>query len=75
MSLENKVTDILRIVDKIEKAGEQAVKEMLFEIEINDETAQKIIEFITRKENIISYLEGLNIENEKYLNSDFLLNT
>jgi len=66
LNLEDKITDILRIVDKIEKAGEQAVKEMLSELEINEEIANRIIEFITTKENIISYLEELKIENEKF---------
>ena len=66
LELEEKVTDILRIVDKIDKVGKDAVTEMLEELEISKEIANKIVEFISKKENIIEYLETLNIEDETF---------
>ena len=64
LGLSEKVTDILRIVDKIDKAGKDSIVEMLKEIGIEEEKTNKIIEFITTKENVVSYLKSLNIENE-----------
>ena len=66
LALEDKVIDILRIVDKIEKVGKETVKEMLEEIGVEPKKAEKMIEFITTKENIIPYLESLEIENENF---------
>ena len=64
--MSEKVTDILRIVDKIDKAGKDSIVEMLKEIGIEEEKTNKIIEFITTKENVVSYLKSLNIENELF---------
>ena len=66
LGLSEKVTDILRIVDKIDKAGKDSIVEMLKEIGIEEEKTNKIIEFITTKENVVSYLKSLNIENELF---------
>ena len=67
LGLSEKITDILRIVDKIDKAGKDSVMEMLEEIGIENEKARKIIEFITTKENVVSYLKSLDIENEAFI--------
>ena len=66
LNLNEKITDILRIVDKIDKAGKDKIVEMLKEIEINNEQIDKIIEFIMTKTNVIDYLKSLNIENELF---------
>lgn len=66
LGLEEKITDILRIVDKIEKVGKETIKEMLTDLEVKEEKADQIIEFISTKENVISYLESLKIEDEKF---------
>ena len=66
LGLSEKVTDILRIVDKIDKAGKDSIVEMLKEIGIEEGKTNKIIEFITTKENVVSYLKSLNIENELF---------
>ena len=65
---ENSV-DIMRIIDKIEKIGEDKVKEELRELKLTEKNIEKIIEFIgiqgTTDEKI-SALENLKIENETY---------
>ena len=66
LELEDKITDILRIVDKIEKVGKETVSEMLEELGVSKEQASKIVEFISTKENVIEFLKGLNIENELF---------
>lgn len=67
LGLSEKIIDILRIVDKIDKAGKDSVMEMLEEIGIENEKARKIIEFVTTKENVVSYLKSLDIENEAFI--------
>ena len=66
LGLSDKVTDVLRIVDKIDKIGKDEVFEILKEMEIDSEKVSKIIDFITTKENIIEYLNSLKIENELF---------
>ena len=65
---ENSV-EILRIIDKIEKIGKQAVIEELEKINVSKESIDKIIEFIeisgTSKEKI-EKLKSLGIENETF---------
>ncbi len=61
--------EILRIIDKIEKIGKEAVVEEFEKIGVNSEQINKIIEFIeiegTTNEKL-EKLEKLNIENETY---------
>ena len=65
---ENSV-EILRIIDKIEKIGKQAVIEELEKIDVSKESINKIIEFIeisgTSKEKI-EKLKELKINNETF---------
>ena len=65
---ENSV-EILRIIDKIEKIGKQAVIEELEKIEVSKQAIEKIIDFIeiagTSKEKI-EKLKELEIENETF---------
>ena len=62
-------TQILRIIDKIEKIGKQAVIEELKKIDVSEDAIEKIIEFIeisgTSKEKI-EKLKNLNISNETF---------
>ena len=64
LNLQNEITDILRIIDKIDKIGLDNVKNELIELNINN--VDKIIEFISIKDNVIEELEKLNIENESF---------
>lgn len=62
--------EIMRIIDKIDKIGETAVKEELSKLGISEDTVQTIVEFIKINGNSdekIEKLETLGIENEIYL--------
>ncbi len=62
-------TDILRIIDKIEKIGKEAVIKELQDLNIEEKSVQKIIDFITTKgtsDEKIQMLESLDIDNKTY---------
>ncbi len=62
-------TEILRIIDKIEKIGKEAVIEELRKIDVKQEQIDAIINFIEIKgssDEKIEQLEKLGIENETY---------
>ena len=69
LGLKENLSDILRIIDKLEKIGEEAVVECLKELNIDNKKISDIISFMkidgTSKE-IISALENLNISNENF---------
>ena len=68
LELQEKASDILRIIDKIEKVGEDVVLEMLDEIEVDREKSLKILELMNIKgdtDKKIKKLEKLN----KYKNA------
>ena len=69
LNLQNKASDVLRIIDKLEKIGVEEVKEELKELSIADDQIEKIIEFISingsNKEKLKT-LEDLNIDNELF---------
>ena len=67
LELEERITDILRTVDKIDKVGKKVVTEMLEELGIETDKANKIVEFVSIKENVIEFLESLNIEDETFV--------
>ncbi len=70
LNLEEKVSDILRIIDKLEKIGNEAVIECLEELGIDSEKINRILKFIEIDGNckgIIKALENLKIENEEFL--------
>ena len=67
LELEDRITDILRTVDKIDKVGKETVTEMLEELGVSSEKATKIVEFISTKENVIEFLESLNIQDETFV--------
>ena len=63
-------TEILRIIDKIEKIGKDAVIEELKKLNVKDEQINKIISFIEitgSSDKKIEKLENLGITNETYL--------
>lgn len=65
---ENSV-DIMRIIDKIEKIGEDNVKRELRELNILEDNIEKIIKFIQidgTTDEKLNELENLKIENETY---------
>lgn len=69
LNLENKASDILRIIDKLEKIGIEEVKKELRLLSINDEVIEKIISFIEIKgtnEEVISSLRNLGIASALY---------
>ena len=64
-----KAADILRIIDKIEKIGKEAVIEELRKIEISEDSIEKIMQFIAIEGNTeekIEKLERLDIQNETF---------
>ncbi|MGN1318635.1 MAG: histidine--tRNA ligase [Lachnospirales bacterium] len=69
LGLEDKVSDILRNIDKIDKIGKENVIECLKELGISDDKIESIISFITIKgtdKEKIEALKELNINNEKF---------
>ena len=69
LNLQEKSTDVLRIIDKIEKIGEEKVKEELIRNEISDNSANTIINFIKiqgNKQEKIEKLEKLQIKSETF---------
>ena len=65
---ENSV-EIMRIIDKIEKIGEDRVKAELRELELTDESIKQIIDFIKidgTTDEKLQKLKALGIENEVY---------
>ena len=69
LELTDKATEILRIIDKIDKIGKDAVIEELEKIEVNKEAINKIMEFIAiegTSDEKLQKLKELKIENETY---------
>ena len=69
LNLTDKITDILRIIDKIEKIGEEEVKNELTELSLNEEQIRKTLNFIkiegTNQEKL-EVLKNMNIEDEMF---------
>ncbi len=60
LDLSDKITDILRIVDKLEKIGNEEVKKELSSLEIDNKNIEKILEFINIKGSNEEILSKLN---------------
>lgn len=70
LELKEKISDILRIIDKLEKIGEEAVIECLKELNIDNEKISNIISFMKidgTSEQIITKLRNLNILNDDFV--------
>lgn len=66
----NNTKEILREIDKIDKIGEEKVKENLLDLNLSQEQVQKILSFIKisgTTDEKIEQLEKLNIKNETFL--------
>lgn len=69
LNLSENATDILRIIDKIDKIGSENVKKELLEIVNDEDKINKIMNFISIKgsnKEIIISLRNLNIEDEMF---------
>ena len=69
MSLTEKASDILRVIDKIDKIGSEAVEEELAKIEINKASIQAIMQFISIKgsqDEVLAKVNELNIQNDSF---------
>ena len=68
LEVDNK-TDIMRIIDKLEKIGAESVKEELSNLNLTEEKINKILTFIAiegTNEEKLSALKSLNIENNLF---------
>ncbi len=69
LDLTEKTTDILRIIDKIDKIGAENVAQELKELGLNDQQIKTILEFISIQGTntaIIEKLKSLNISNDLF---------
>ena len=69
LDLTDKITDILRIIDKMEKIGIDKVIGLLEELSISKDGINKIIEFISIKgsnDEKLNSLKNMNIDNSKF---------
>lgn len=71
LNLDNLSTEVMRIIDKIDKIGKDNVIAEFKDMNLNDEQINTIINFITingNNDEIICYLKQNNIDNEVYIN-------
>ena len=69
LNLKDKSSDVLRIIDKLEKIGIEEVRNELKELNVSIENINKIEEFINIKGNndeVLTSLKALNIENKLF---------
>jgi histidyl-tRNA synthetase len=67
LNLSREASDILRIIDKMDKIGRDQVRDLLIAFEIETEKVDKILNFVSLKENVIAGLEALDIKNEIFI--------
>ena len=70
LKLEDISIDIMRIIDKIDKIGKDAVKEEMTELGVDDESSKIILDFISiegTNDEKINKLKELNITNELFV--------
>ncbi|MEG2457913.1 MAG: histidine--tRNA ligase [Bacilli bacterium] len=77
LNLKDISSDILRIIDKIDKIGIDKVKEEMNNLSIDKDKQESIISFIKdyTQEEVISYLKSFNINNDMYIEGVNELNT
>lgn len=69
LNLEEQASDILRIIDKIDKIGADEVTNELLEFNIDSDTVNKIMNFIAIKgtnDEVLNSLRNLSIESEQF---------
>ncbi len=69
LGLSDKIEEILRIIDKIEKIGKDKVVEELVKIGVPEESTGKIIDFITisgDRKQMLESLRALGVEDEAF---------
>ena len=70
LNLENQASDILRVIDKIDKIGADNVTKELMEFNIDSDTVSKIMSFIGIKgsnDEVIQSLRNLIMSNEQFV--------
>lgn len=70
MGLEDSITEVLRIIDKIDKIGEDNVRNELKELGLDDDKISSILTLIHlggSNDEIIAQLENMGIEDETFL--------
>lgn len=69
LTLTEKAADILRVIDKIDKIGKEAVEEELAKLDINEDAIKAIMEFIAIKgsqDEVLNKVKELNIQNSSF---------
>ena len=66
LGMQDKITDVLRIVDKVDKIGKDNVKEMLSDIGVDSAKTDDILSFISKHDDVFGYLDSLNISNDMF---------
>lgn len=64
LGLSDKATDVLRLVDKLDKIGRDNVVEALVEVGVAKNIAGQILDFVTLGGDVLLSLAKLNIKNE-----------
>ena len=66
LNLSNQAADVLRIIDKLDKIGRDKVKDSLIEISVSAETADKILDFVSLKGDVLKALTELKIKDATF---------
>ncbi|MGM9879561.1 MAG: histidine--tRNA ligase [Bacilli bacterium] len=69
LNLQTKASDVLRIIDKLEKIGIEEVIKELKELSVNEDQIKKIVDFLSIKgtnNEKLTALENLKLENELF---------
>ncbi len=66
LNLSKEASDILRILDKMDKIGREEIRELLLTFEIEAEKVDKILNFVSIKDNAIAELEALKITSGEF---------
>lgn len=77
LNLINEASDILRVIDKIDKIGSREVAQELLDFGIAEESVDKIMNFISingNNDEIITSLKDLNIDNEQFNHGIYEIN-
>ncbi|MBR3404336.1 MAG: histidine--tRNA ligase [Firmicutes bacterium] len=69
IGLEDKITEVLRTIDKLDKIGEENVRKELAELGVDEEKTERILSLIHldgTTDEILSALDGFGIEDETF---------